>query len=133
MRLARARWSLYYGDGSRYDGITSAHAFAAPALNIQVVKHEADNDRGFTQRRGSSFYCWERVIRSDGGPCKLWRWSGKADTFGLMDYWVYHEGAQKVLIGREIPDETYHEISRVVVADGPFDDMSFKPGELTKG
>lgn len=127
------RWSLYYGDGSRYDGETSEHAFFAPALNMQVVKQEADNERGFTQRRGSAFYCWERVVRSDGGPCDLWRWSGKADLFGLMDYYGYHEGPQKVLIGREIPDEIYHETSRIVVADGSFDDMNFQPGRLVKG
>ena len=127
------RWSLYYGDGSRYDGITSEHAFEAPTENLQLVKQEADNDRGFTQRRGSSFYCWERVIRSDGGPCKLWRWSGKGDHFGLQDYYHYHKGAQKVVTGREIHDETYHEISRQAVADGRFDDMNFQPGKLVKG
>ncbi len=127
------RWSLYYGNGSRYDGKTSAHAFAVPVLNIQILKQEADNERGYSLRHGCNFFCWERVVRSDGGPCSLWRWGGKGDIFGLMDYYSYHEGAQKVLIGREIHDDIYHDISRRAAAEGSFDDMEFQPGKLTKG
>ncbi len=129
------RWSLYYGDGSRYDGETSEHAFSAPSLNIQILKQEADNERGFSQRHGCNFFCWEKIARSDGGEVQgdLFRWGGKNDIFGLQDYYGYHEGPQKVLIGREIHDDSFHEISRQVVADGSFDEMDFQPGMLVKG
>lgn len=103
------RFCLYYGDGSTYEGETEADAFAAPVINIQIVKQEADNERGFSLRHGCNFFCWEGF-----------RWSGKSDIFGLMDYYSYHKGPQKVLIGREIYDKTYQEICSRAVADGPF-------------
>ena len=107
------RFRIYYGDGSTYDGETQADAFAAPVLDVQIVKQEADNERGFTLRHGSNFYCWEdRPVA---------RWSGKGDVFGLQDYYGYQTGPQKVLIGREIYDDTYQEICRRAVADGPFE------------
>lgn len=127
------RWSLYFGDGSRYDGRTIAHAYDAPVLNIQILKQEADNERGYSLRHGCNFFCWERIIRSGDGVAVGWRWGGKGDIFGLMDYYSYHEGPQKVLVGREIHDDTYHAISRQAAQDGSFDDMDFRPGKLTKG
>lgn len=119
------RWRIYYGEGSRYDGETEADAMAAPVLNVQLVKQEADNPRGYTLRHGCNFFCWERA------PAP--RWSGKSDLFGLQDYYGYHEGAQKVLIGREIYDDAYQAICRRAVAEGSFDAMGFRPGKLVKG
>ena len=106
------RWRIYYGDGSVYDGASDEDAYHAPVLNVQILKQEADNERGFTLRHGCSFFCWEDK--------PVPRWSGKSDVFGLQDYYSYKEGPQKVLIGREIYDETYQEICRQAVADGPF-------------
>lgn len=101
------RWRIYYGDGSTYEGETSEDAYNAPVLNVQIVMHEADNEFGFTLRHGCNFFCWEGS-----------RWSGKGDVFGLQDYYGYHEGPQKVIIGREIYDDTYQEICRKAVKDG---------------
>ncbi len=127
------RWSLYYGDGSRFDGNCSLHAMRAPTWGVQILKQEADNERGFSQRHGCNFFVWERIIRSGDGVAVGWRWGGKGDQFGLSHYYETHKGAQKVILGVEIHDDTYHEISRRVVADGSFDDMDFRPGKLTKG
>ena len=146
------RSRFYYGDGSTYASMDSAPigsdrpivlppecpccgavrkhwteparvaAFFAPNLNVQILKQEANNERGFSQRHGCNFFTLEKVIRSDGGPVDSWRWGGKNDVFGLQDYYGYHIGPQKVVVGREIHDDIYHEISRRVVADGPFGD-----------
>lgn len=112
------RWRLYYGDGSTYDGHTEEEAFDAPVLpalfGVQVKKEEANNERGFTIRHGCTFYCWVR------DPVE--RWGGHDDLVGLVQYLLSHEGPQKILIGREIYDETYQEICRRAVDDGTFDD-----------
>ena len=106
------RFRIYYGDGSIYDGASQEDAFAALNLNVQLVKQEADNERGYTLRHGCNFYCWEDL--------PVPRWSGKGDVFGLMDYYGYQKGPQKVLIGREIYDDTYKEICRKAVEEGGF-------------
>lgn len=95
------KWRIYYGDGSTFDGETTEDAFAAPVQNVQMVKHYADNDKQYALRHSMNFYCWQKRFQ---------RWSGKGDLFGLSDYYFTEEGAQKVLIGREIPDDTYRII-----------------------
>ena len=57
-------------------------------------------------------------MKSDGTILEEGRWSGKNDLFGLMDYLTYHQGPQKILVGREIHDDTYHEISKIADNDG---------------
>ena len=115
------KWRLYYGDGSVYDGETDADAFNAPTLNVVILKQEdktPSNGRGYTLRHGSVFLTWERIVLSDGTVLDESRWGGKDDVFGLMDYYGYHVGAQKVLPGREIHDETYKKICTIAASDG---------------
>lgn len=112
------KWKIYYGDGTTYSGESEEEALQAPTLNVQLIKQEADNPRGYSLRHGCAFFCWERVMLSDGTILDQGRWGGKHDTFGLMDYWGFHKGPQKVLVGREIHDDTYQEISRRVTEDG---------------
>ncbi len=116
------RWRIYYGDCSVYDGESEADAFAAPVnpshLGVQILKQQADNERGFTLRHGCTFYCWERL--------PVPRWGGHDDVFGLAQYLLSHDGPQKILIGRELYDDIYKEICRRAVADGSFDDHERK-------
>lgn len=112
------KWRIYYGDGSTYDGESFEDAYNAPAVNAVILKQEADNWRGYSLRHGTYFFCWEHIVLSDGTVLEEGRWSSKNDLFGLMDYYTYHKGPQKVLIGREIHDATYHEISRIADNDG---------------
>lgn len=102
------KWRIYYGDGTTYDGETQEDAFNAPTKNVQLTKQEADNERGHSIRHGSDFHCWEGF-----------RWGGK-DREGLVDYIIHHQGPQKILLGREIHDETYQKICRQAVKDGCF-------------
>ena len=112
------RWRIYYGDGSVYDGLDEEDAWNAPVkpslLGVQVLKQEANNERGFTLRHGCTFYCWENEPEL--------RWAGHDDQMGLAQYFLSMIGPQKILLGRELYDETYQEICRKAVADGSFDD-----------
>jgi hypothetical protein len=116
------RWRLYYGDGSTHEGETDEDAFAAPSVNAillkQEVKEDPSNWRGYSIRHGCTFFCWERIMLSDGTVLEEGRWGGKSDIFGLMDYYSTHKGPQKVLIGREIHDDTYRKISKIASSDG---------------
>ncbi len=115
------KWRLYYGDGSTYDGETAEDAYAAPTMNVVILKQEdktPDNWRGFTIRHGAVFLCWQHITLSDGTILDEMCWSGKDDLIGLTDYWSYHKGAQKVLPGRNIYDQTYKELCKIAVSEG---------------
>ena len=122
------RWRIYYGDpgGMVYDGDCAAHAYRAPNLNVQVCKEENHNQEcGYTVRHGCNFYCWE--------DDPVGRWAGHDDMFGLFDYFGYHKGPQKVIMGREVYDEIYQRVIKSVHRDGGFDEMRFQPGKLHRG
>lgn len=112
------RWRLYYGDGSTFEGSGDEDAFAAPCISAIILKQEADNPRGYTLRHSCTFFVWERIMLSDGTILKEGRWGGKHDIFGLMHYFSTHQGPQKVLVGIEIHDDTYHTISKKSSSDG---------------
>lgn len=112
------RWRIYYSNGITVDGETSADAFAAPSVGAVLLKQSAENWRGYSLRHGFVFLCWEKIMLSDGTVLEESRWGGKDDIFGLMDYYTNHSGPQKVLIGREIHDATYQEISKIAALDG---------------
>lgn len=112
------KWRIYYGDGTTLNGETADEAYAAPSVGAVIMKQEADNWRGYSIRHGFVFLCWEEITLSDGTYTGIYRWGGKDDLFGLMDYYTRHQGPQKVLIGREIHDDTYQEISRLAALDG---------------
>ena len=112
------KWRLYYGDGSTYSGETDEDAYNAPCISAILLKQEADNPKGYTIRHGCTFFVWERIMLSDGTVLKEGRWGGKNDIFGLSHYFHTHKGPQKVLIGIEIHDATYHEIHIKAVSEG---------------
>ncbi len=112
------KWRIYYGDGTTLDGETSEEAYAATPVGAVLLKQEADNWRGYSLRHGFVFLCWERITLSAGTVLDESRWGGKDDLFGLMDYYTCHTGPQKVLIGREIHDDTYQAISKGAALDG---------------
>lgn len=112
------KWRIYYSDGSLLNGESSEDAYAAPTMGALLLKQAADNWRGYSLRHGFVFLCWEHITLSDGTVLEESRWGGKDDLFGLTDYYARHIGPQKVLIGREIHDDTYHEISRIAAKDG---------------
>lgn len=114
------KWRLYYGNGDVYEGEGDADAFAAPCISAIILKQECDNPRGYSLRHGCAFFCWERIELSDGTILEEGRWGGKNDMIGLSHYWHTHLGPQKVLVGIEIHDETYHEISKIADNDGCF-------------
>lgn len=111
------KWRLYYGTGLIVSGESDDEAFAVSAIGIILTKQEADNWRGYAIRRGV-FFCWEKIRLSDGTVLDESRWGSKDDLFGLMDYYSTHQGPQKVLIGREIHDATFEEISKIASHDG---------------
>ena len=115
------KFRLYYGNGTTYDGETDSDAYAAPTMDVVILKLEdktPSNWRGFTLRHGAVFLCWERIHLSDGTILAESRWAGKDDLVGLTDYWSYHQGPQKVLPGREIHDQTYKELCTIAARDG---------------
>ncbi len=104
------KFKIYYANCSTYEGETEEDAFKAPTVGVQLTKQEViDSVRGYSLRHGCNFHCWEGF-----------RWGGKSDIFGLMDYYTFHKGPQKVLIGREIHDDLYQKICRQAVKDGCF-------------
>lgn len=114
------KWRIYFVE-STVDGETSDDAFAVSSVGAVILKQADDNPnnwRGYTLRRSFVFLCWEHIVLSGGVVLDEMRWGGKDDLFGLMDYYSTHKGPQKVLIGREIHDETYQEISRLAAKDG---------------
>lgn len=112
------KWRLYYSDGSIYNGESDEEAYSVPSVGIQLVKQECDNPRGYTLRHTANFYCWERIMRSTGEILDESRWGAKGDLFGLMNYYETQPGPQKVLVGIEIHDASYHDISRRAATDG---------------
>jgi len=87
------RWLIYYGDGSTYYG----DPYQAPAVNVQVIANEADNESGFTLNHSKDFYIW------------IDRWYA-ADQAGMYDYLMFHHGPKMVLFGRTIRDADYWKI-----------------------
>ena len=112
------RWRIYYGDGSTYEGDSDKDAFAAPCISAIILKQETDNDRGYTRRNNPKYLVWERIGLSDGTILEEGRWGAKDDDIGLYNYFFTHVGPQKVLIGVEIHDDTFVDISRKVDSDG---------------
>lgn len=112
------KWRLYYGDGSTYSGESDEDAYNAPTISAVILKQECDNPRGYSLRHGCVFFCWERIQLSDGTILAEGRWGGKNDLFGLSHYYHTHQGPQKVLVGIEIHDQTYHDMSKMADNDG---------------
>lgn len=116
------RWRIYYGDGSTYEGETLEDALAAPTTNAVILKqecHAPDIWRGYTLRHTFSFLVWENIIRSgDGVELPEGRWGSKNDIFGLMDYFTYRKGPMKIVVGREIHDETFQALMKLTSQDG---------------
>lgn len=99
------KWRIYYGDGTTYEG----DPFHAPGLNVQLIKQECGNERGFKLIHNKNHYVWSPF----GDP----GWHGVADDWGLMDYIAHSNGPQKILIGRVCPDKAYEEICRKAVEE----------------
>ncbi len=115
------RWKIYYDDGSTCEGNTKEQAFAAPVKGVQLIKQEDQTlDPPYSTRHGHKWYTWERFRCSDPKtiPVKGWRWGAKYDDVGLADYLMHHEGAQKILIGREIHDQIFAEVMKRSKAEG---------------
>ncbi len=115
------KWRLYYGNGSVFNGETEEEAFCVPTLNALILKQEVDTPsipRGYTIRHSCVAFCWENIPLSDGTFSDETRWGGKSDWSGVFDYIGFRIGPQKIIIGREIHDETYQEISRLASSDG---------------
>lgn len=113
------KWAIYYDSGIVRRGESTDDAFAVPVRGVQLIKQEApSNPNGFSLRHGCNFFCWEQIRLSDGTYTDQWRWGGKGDVFGLMDYYAEQKGPQKVLIGREIHDQTFQDIHKQAIADG---------------
>jgi len=105
------RWQIYYGDGSVCEGETEIDAMNVPTKSAQITKMEVPyNPRGFSLKHGSDFHCWI-----------VGHWSGR-DRDGMIDYILHRQGAQKIIMGRAIYDETYQSICRQAVKDGCFCD-----------
>ena len=115
------KWRLYYGDGSTCNGETTEEAFKVPTLTAIILKQAVDNPdnpRGYSLRHGCVAFCWENITLSDGTILPDCRWGGKSDWSGVFDYIGFRRGPQKIIIGREIHDDTYHEISKLADNDG---------------
>lgn len=121
MQYEHLRWRLYYGDSTIHTGEGDEDAFAAPTISVQIMKEAVDNPdnhRGYSLRHGCKYFCWERILIPGGIILPYGRWGGKQDDVGLHHYWCTHKGAQKVLVGIELHDDTYHAISKVADNDG---------------
>lgn len=112
------RWRLYYGNSDVVEGEGDEDAFFVPTMSVQVMKQEADNPRGYSLRHGCKWFCWERIVLPGGILTEEGRWGGKHDDVGLTYYYATHVGPQKVLVGIEIHDDTYHAISKKADNDG---------------
>lgn len=120
---AIVKWRLYYGDGSIYTGETEEEAFKVPTLTAIILKQAVDNPdnpRGYSLRQSCVAFCWENITLSYpvGTILEECRWGGKSDWSGVFDYIGFRIGPQKIVIGREIHDDTYHAISKLADNDG---------------
>lgn len=112
--MRRTRWRIYYGDGTVFtdhDGV----AFAAPALNVQMIA-VADDDHGWYLCRSSDYYWY--LPESDA-------WQG-GDTFGLWDY-LAQPGAKRVMFGRTIGNDAFSAI--LTRAYDEWNKTGWRPGE----
>jgi hypothetical protein len=115
------RFAIYYADGRVHKGDTCNFddVRTAPTWDAITVKHEAEAPQGYSLRHGCDFYGWEKVRLSSGKWNGDYRWSGLGDLFGLANYLRANEYEwQKLLIGREIPDDTFREIVTKAKEDG---------------
>jgi len=90
------KFRLYYGDGSTYRG----DPFGAPGVDVQVVIVAWDGPRGWRKVVGKEVYMWMGDLGWRGG-----------DVGGMWDYFCWHKGPQKVLMGRTIHDDVFNDIS----------------------
>jgi hypothetical protein len=96
------RWRIYYGDGGTFSN-RDGSPFSAPAVNVQVVAIEYDNERGFGLMHGSQdkgVFCW----RGDDYGWQV------MDVPGFYDYLMTHLGPCKVIFGRTIRDDEFWKI-----------------------
>ena len=96
------RFRIHYGDGSTWEG----DPFEAPRLNVQVIKQEHPNERGYILMHGRDMYCWF----GDG-----FGWQG-CDMSGFYDYLMASAGPKCVLFARTVHDEVYRRICAEAVA-----------------
>jgi hypothetical protein len=89
-------WAVYYGDGSIIYS-SDCDVFDLPGHNVQAVVH-ADSNVGSLIERGTDNYVW---VGDD--------WRG-VDNDGLMDYFGWYKGPQKVLKGRTLSNDEYRAI-----------------------
>jgi len=104
------RWRIYYGDGSVFSN-RDGTAFDAPAINVQVIAQESDNDAGRILMHGTSlraYYCW----RDDE---KQWYCT---DEVGFYDYMMLMLGPKRVLFGRTLRNEAFYEVMKVAIDEG---------------
>lgn len=95
-------WRIFYGDGSEYDD--AANPWAAPALDVQVIRIRAPNP-GMTF--GQPFYWYDMGL-----------WYG-GDHFGLWDY-LQRLGPKKVIFGRTVPNEVFQRCKDRATRDPDF-------------
>lgn len=112
------KWRLYYGTGEIVSGETKEEAFAVPTVSALILKQEADNWRGYSIRQGCVAFCWENITLSDGTVLPEERWGGKSDWSGVDDYIGFRVGAQKIIRGREVHDDTFEKIMAIASRDG---------------
>jgi hypothetical protein len=88
--MKERKWKIYYGDGSTYSS-SDGSPFDAPAHNVQIISMERDD--------GSAPPTWGH---------DLYRWDGKrwvgCNWQDLGQYFAFHKGPQKVLMGYEMHD-----------------------------
>jgi hypothetical protein len=96
------KWKIYYADGSTYAG----NAFDAPPTGVQVIAQHSDSV-GRNILCNHDYYWWEG------------RWFG-GDLAGLILYLIEHKGAQKVILGKFVADDVFHERMKQAVEDPDF-------------
>lgn len=99
-------WKIIYRDGSTYSD-RDGSAFDAPPTGVQVIVQHSDSV-GRNLLNNHDYYWFE------GG-----RWFG-GDLTGLLLYLIEHEGAQKIVLGKFVPDEVFHACMRQAVEDVDF-------------
>ena len=116
------KFAIYYADGRVHTGDTRniEDIQSAPSWDAIVVKHQAENEQGWSLRHGCNFYGWIKLKQNNGEwTSGEYYWSGLGDLFGLANYLRATEcEMQKILIGREIHDDTFAAIIDRAKTDG---------------
>lgn len=99
------QWRLYYEDGTTYDNL-QGDEFNAPAVGLICIVNK-DEQHG-TNLVALNDYYWFRNNMWFGG-----------DKFGLYDY-LCQMGQKKVVFGRTVSNERYHEVIKQATNDPDF-------------